>query len=208
MRSANYCEQTERIVRIPANAGIFYLAKMALILQLGKGLPISSPMNKLILPITACFLICVFNSCEKQDALAPVIKEEPRQQYINFKEDSIFVNLSVTKARKESIGSISTTAIEGRMPDSIGKKYSLIIRVTGDSARSYSLAEVLATYTDSLGFTYSNSIADTLNKVNLVKLEKKRNGLVEGSFTIRVSNSTKTKSLLLKEGKISTTFIE
>ena len=168
-----------------------------------------TPMNRFARFIAAS-LLTMFSiiSCEKQDSLSPVIKEDPKVYTINFKEDSVFLNLSVTQARKESIGSVSTTAMEGKMPDSVAKKYSLIIRVTGDSARSYSKAEVLAAYTDSLGEAYSSNTSDTLNKVTLTKLEKKKNGAVEGSFTIRVSNSTKTKTLVLKEGKISTAFIE
>nr|HNH22026.1 hypothetical protein [Ferruginibacter sp.] len=111
-----------------------------------------------------------------------------------------------TAARAESIGSVSATAIEGKLPDSVTRKNNIIIRVTGDSARAYSKTEVLVNYTDSTGTTYASNSADTINKVILTRVEKKKNGLVEGSFTIRVSNSTKTKTLLLSNGKISTAF--
>ena len=102
----------------------------------------------------------------------------------------------------------SVTAIEGKLPDTTIKKNTLIIRVTGDSARAYANAEIFASYTDSLGVTYANVITDTINKVTITKMIKKKDGVVEGSFTIRVSNSTKTKTLLLANGKFSTSFEE
>jgi len=39
-------------------------------------------------------------------------------------------------------------------------------------------------------------------------LQKIKQGIAEGNFTIKVSNSTKTKILLLAEGKFSTSFSE
>ena len=101
-----------------------------------------------------------------------------------------------------------TTTIEGKLPDSILRKNNLIIRVTGDSARAYVNTEIFASYTDSSGNIYANNITDTINKVTITKIEKKKDGSVEGSFTIRVSNFTKTKTLMLKEGKFSTVFSE
>jgi len=111
-------------------------------------------------------------------------------------------------ARSESIGNLTATSVEGKLPDSIVRRNNLIIRVTGDSARAYTYTEIFASYTDSSGNTYATSITDTTNKVSITKLEKIRDGSVEGNFTIRVSNFTKTKTLSLKEGKFSTIFFE
>ena len=150
----------------------------------------------------------IFISCKKQDALVPLPVPEVKFSYISFKQDTIAVNLSVTTARKENVGSLFTTSIEGKLPDSIVRKNNLIIRVTGDSARAYKNTEIFASYTDSLGVTYANSISDTANKVTITKLQKIKQGIVEGNFTIRVSNTTKTKTLLLREGTFSTSFFE
>ncbi len=147
--------------------------------------------------------------CSKQQALVAV--EAPPvlvSQAISFKQDTLPVSLSVTTARKENVGTYKTTAVEAKYPDSTIRKNSLIIRVTGDSASAYSNTEILATYIDSAGVMFSNIITDTVNKIILTKLEKKKNGLVQGSFTIKVSNSTKTKTYLLKEGIISSTFAD
>ena len=162
--------------------------------------------RRILLIASALFCIHLFDSCSKEDALSPVINETPKPLSISFQEDSIAIYLPITAARAESIGSVSATDIEGKLPDSVTRKNNIIIRVTGDSARVYSKTEVLVNYTDSTGTTYASNSADTINKVILTRVEKKKNGLVEGSFTIRVSNSTKTKTLLLSNGKISTAF--
>ncbi len=154
-----------------------------------------------------CGIIIIF-SCNKQENLVaqpvPVITD----QFINFKEDTSSIKLTLTTARKESIGNFLTTAIEGKLPDSIIRKNNLIIRVTGDSARVYNNTEIFVSYTDSLGATYSNALSDTINKVKLTKLEKKKGGLVTGDFTIRVSNSTKTKTFLLSNGTLFSSFLD
>ncbi len=159
------------------------------------------------------FLLCsasiLLMYCSKQEVLSPVTEPPlPQVLTISFRQDTLPVSLAVTTARKENVGTLFTTAIEAKFPDSTNKKNNLIIRVTGDSARAYATTEIFATYTDSSGSMFSTATADTANKVILTKLQKKKGGLVEGSFTIRVSNSTKTKTYLLKEGKISSSFLD
>jgi len=165
-------------------------------------------MKKITRPVGLWFLLAFIISCEKQASLSPIITEEPRLCFVNFIEDSLPVKLSVTTAREEHIGNLFTTVIEGKLPDSMSRRNSLIIRVTGDSARTYTRAEILAGYTDSAGNSYANISADTLNKVTITRIEKKKDGSIEGSFTIRVSNSTRSKTLILKDGKFSTVFPE
>jgi hypothetical protein len=158
--------------------------------------------------LQAICLSIIFTACSKQDTVEPLPVQEVTASFISFKQDTIALKLPVTIARKENVGSLFTTAIEGKLPDSIVRKNNLIIRVTGDSARSYTNIEILASYTDSTGVTYSNSITDTSNKVTITKLEKKKQGMIEGNFTIKVSNTTKTKTLVLKEGKFLTSFLD
>ncbi|MGB4843333.1 MAG: hypothetical protein WBP16_02645 [Ferruginibacter sp.] len=153
-------------------------------------------------------LVMFFISCEKQDELSPITVPPIRPSYISFNEDTIAVKLIITSARKEYVGSLLATAIDGKQPDSILQKNNLIIRVTGDSARVYSNTEIFASYTDSLGNSFATANDDTTNIVQITKFEKKADGIVEGSFTIRVSNFTKTKILLLNKGMFSTAFFE
>jgi hypothetical protein len=149
-----------------------------------------------------------FLSCGKQDLLSPIPVEEIKISFISFKQDTVPVTLTVTSARKENVGSLFATSIDGKFPDSILQMNNLIIRVTGDSARLYNHTEIFASYTDSSGNTFANDVADTINTVRITKMEKRQNGNVEGNFTIRVSNFTKTKTLLLNNGKFSTAFSE
>jgi hypothetical protein len=149
-----------------------------------------------------------FLSCEKQDLLSPQPVEEIKNYFISFKQDTLPVSLTVTSVRKENVGSLLVTSIDGKFPDSILQRNILIIRVTGDSARPYNYTEIFASYTDSSGNSFANDVADTINTVRITKMEKRQNGNVEGSFTIRVSNFTKTKTLLLNNGKFSTAFSE
>jgi len=165
-------------------------------------------MKKITLHFIFLLAITVFISCKKEGTLEPIPEPEIKLSYISFKQDTIPVMLSITTARKENVGSLYTTTIEGKLPDTILRKNNLIIRVTGDSARTYNNTEIFASYTDSLGITYANAVADTLNKVSITKLQKIKQGIAEGSFTIRVSNNTKSKTLLLSEGKFSTSFSE
>lgn len=165
-------------------------------------------MKNIFSSLLLILFVSVFSCCTKQQTLSPKEEIIPKLYYLSFKQDTLPVTLSITTARKENVGSLFTTAIEGKLPDSIVRKNNLIVRVTGDSARAYAPSEIFASYTDSLGITYSNMITDTVNKITITKMEKKKDGLVEGSFTIRVSNNTKTKTYLLKEGKFSTTFFD
>lgn len=177
-----------------------------------KSFETSLPMKRIlkIHPLQFIFLLmlAVLISCEKQDDLAPQPVPEVRSFYISFKQDTVPVTLSVVSARKEMIGSLLTTAVDGKLPDSITNKTSLIIRVTGDSARTYNNTEILASYTDSIGNTYSNTVSDTMNVVKITRLEKKKDGILEGIFTIRVSNFTKTKTIILHNGKFSAVIAE
>jgi hypothetical protein len=150
----------------------------------------------------------IFISCKKQDTLIPLLVSEVKLSYISFKQDTIPVKLLITTARKENVGSLFTTAVEGKLHDTILQKNNLIIRVTGDSARTYTNTEIFASYTDSLGITYANTIGDTFNKFKITKFEHKNGGFVEGSFTIRVRNNTTAKVVLLTEGIFFTTLLD
>lgn len=165
-------------------------------------------MKNITLQFLLLVVIITAIACKKEDTLVAVPEPEIKLSYFSFKQDTIPVTLSITTARKENVGTLYTTAVEGKLPDTILRKNNLIIRVTGDSARLYKGSEILASYTDSLGVTYSNSTSDTTNKVTITKLQKIKQGIVEGNFTIRVSNTTKTKTFLLTEGKFSTSFLD
>ena len=78
-----------------------------------------TPMKKYFLLISVYILTIFIISCEKQDILSPKTTAEPQLFFVNFIEDSATVKLSITEAREESIGNVFTTAIEGKLPDSV-----------------------------------------------------------------------------------------
>jgi hypothetical protein len=156
--------------------------------------------------IFVSLIVCVLFSCDKQNDL--VALPTPIDPFISLKQDTTTIKFIVTTARKEAIGNLFTTTIQGKFADSNIQKNNIVIRVTGDSTRKYSRAEIFATYSDSLGNSFSNNKTDSTNRFTLTTCEKKKNGLVQGNFTISVSNITKTKTLILKEGKFSVSFYD
>jgi predicted flavoprotein YhiN len=147
--------------------------------------------------------------CSKQQGITPIeTPPAPLSTFISFMQDTVPIKLLLTTTRKENIGNYKTTAVAAKNPDSARLKNSLIIRFTGDSARVYTNTEILATYVDSTGEMFSNTIADTTNKLIISNLEKKKIGIVTGNFTIKVSNNTGTKTYFLKAGIISSYFAE
>lgn len=184
---------------------------MALIL-LYQNPEINYPMQLTIknfgLLFISILLTIVFVACTKQKIDASLPKQEIKLSHISFKQDTTLVKLSITTARKENVGSLFTTAVEGKLHDTSLQKNNLIIRVTGDSERTYTNTEIFASYTDSLGITYANTVGDTFNKLTITKFEHKNGGFVEGSFTIRVRNNTTAKVVLLTEGIFFTTLLD
>ena len=166
----------------------------------------NSPLNMKNYLHRYAFLLAfiAFLACEKQDPLVPI--PVPKASYISFSRDTLAVRLTVTSTRKENVGNLFAVAIDGKMSDSIINRSSLIIRLAGDSTGLYNHQQIFASYTDSLGNSFSTEVADTINTVRITKIEKIQNGNVDGDFTIRVSNFTKSKILILGNGKISTLF--
>jgi hypothetical protein len=180
---------------------------MALILLL-LSTPFNHPMQISIKKYRSyCIAVVVTaTACSKQNNIPITEPPVPVITQLSFTQDSIPLTFAITEARKENVGNLFTTAIEGKYPDSTIRKNNIIIRLTGDSARAYANTEILVSYTDSAGITFSNQTADTVNKAVITKMEKKKNGIVEGSFTIRVSNTPKTKMYLLKNGRFTAIF--
>jgi Family of unknown function (DUF6252) len=114
------------------------------------------------------------------------------------------VKLTIVTARKESIAGLMATTIDGKNSDTSKQKRSLILRALGDSARTYKFTEILVTYKDASGESFSNITSDTSGKINITKLERKAKGLIEGNFELILANTQKTKTIWLKEGRFST----
>lgn len=156
-------------------------------------------LNSLVLFIYYCCFF-LFISCSKNDNPT---KPSLSSYSITFRADTIPVKLTIVAARKESIAGLMATTIDGKNSDTSKQKRSLILRAFGDSSRTYRFAEILVTYKDSTGESFSNITSDTTGKINITKLEKKPKGLIEGSFEMKLANTQKTKTVWLKEGRFT-----
>jgi hypothetical protein len=156
-------------------------------------------LNWLILLIYSFSFLFIY--CSKSDSPT---KPSLSSYTITFKADTTSIKLTTVTARKESIAGLMAIAIDGKSSDTSKQKRSLILRVLGDSARTYKYTEILATYRDASGESFSNITTDTSGKINITKLEKKPKGLIEGSFELMLANTQKNKTILLKEGRFST----
>lgn len=145
-----------------------------------------------------CFFLLL--SCSKSDSPT---KSSLSSYSIIFKADTVPVKLTIVAARKETIVGLMATTIDGKNTDTSKQKRSLILRVLGDSARTYRFAEILVTYKDAVGENFSNITADTTGKINITKLEKKSKGLIEGSFEMKLVNTQKNKTIWLKDGRFT-----
>jgi Family of unknown function (DUF6252) len=155
-------------------------------------------------------LLCILftgTGCSKNDAAPEVAPPLPADVQIGFLQDTVPVKLRLAETRKEIIGALSAINIQGKYPDSTGRKNTLTLRVLGDSAGKYGYTQIIAGYTDSLGNNFTTG-SDTANTITITKLEKKYNGLVTGTFSIVVYNAAKTKKYNIKQGSFTTLFID
>ncbi len=146
-------------------------------------------------------------ACNKSDAVALPPVEPPVITGMQFRQDTSPIAFPVTNGRRESIGTLRSTTIYGEYPDTITKPNRITLRIIGDSARTYRSSEIIASYTDSAGTSFS-SIAATTDSVSITQLQKSNNGLVKGLFFITVYNTTRTKSLVLRQGSFTTRFTD
>jgi hypothetical protein len=149
-------------------------------------------MKQVFWLLLLCILFCGAG-CTKNDNEAAVAVTPPADVQISFLQDTVPVKLKLAETRKEIIGALTAINIQGKYPDSTGRKYSY--------------TEIIAGYTDSLGNSFATG-SDTANTITITKLEKKYNGLVTGTFSIVVYNAAKTKKYNIKQGSFTTLFID
>jgi Family of unknown function (DUF6252) len=154
-------------------------------------------------------LVCIVLNgmgCSKTDENIVTVTP-PAIVQVLFLQDTVPVKMKLAETRKETIGALTAINIQGKYPDSTGRKNTLTLRVLGDSAKKYGYTEIIAGYTDSLGNSFTTG-SDTANTITITKLEKKYNGLVTGTFSLIVYNTAKTKKYNLKQGSFTTLFID
>jgi hypothetical protein len=144
-------------------------------------------MKNTPLLLSILFLFGVLIACKKSDGNA---SSGPSSSFIFSANDSM-VSFPVNLAYIQDVYNVHTTLISGQYKDTSTKKGSLSFRLIGDTTGRYRGDSLLVTYVDASGNAYYNT-SDSANFVLVSKFEKKVNGIVNGSFYLKVANSSDT----------------
>lgn len=137
----------------------------------------------LLLSILSVF--CVLTACNKGggDAL-----QGPSSSFTFTANDSL-LSYPINIAYTQEVYNVHTTLISGQYKDTSSKKGSISFRLIGDTTGRYQGDSLLVTYTNATGDIYYNT-GDSTNFVKVDKFEKKYNGIVSGTFSLKVANSS------------------
>lgn len=141
------------------------------------------------------------SACSKSDKLTPLL---PPSSFTFSAGDSL-ISFSVNKASPEDVYNTHTTLITGQYDDTSSRKGSLSIRLFGDTTGRFRGDSLLVTYISYNGKQYYNT-KDSDNIVTIDKYVKKYNGIVSGSFSIKVANGS--ESIRLDQGIFSALYQE
>jgi hypothetical protein len=128
---------------------------------------------------------CVLTACNKGngDALSG-----PSSSF-SFSANDSLISYPVNIVYTQEVYDVHTTLISGQYKDTSSKKGSISFRLIGDTTGRYQGDSLLVTYTDGTGSVFYNT-GDSTNMVTVNKFEKKYNGIVSGSFSLKVANSS------------------
>jgi hypothetical protein len=143
--------------------------------------------NRLPLISLLCLFYALFIvACSKSSNSNPVVA--PTSSFTFSAGDSL-ISYPVNLVYLQDVTNRHTTLISGQYPDTSSKKGSLSFRLIGDTTGRYRSDSLLVTYTDAKGKTYYNT-GDSTNYVQVDKFPKTYNGVVNGNFSVSVSNSS------------------
>jgi hypothetical protein len=137
----------------------------------------------LLLSIFSMFSVLV--ACNKSggDALSG-----PSSSF-TFSANDTLISYPVNLAYTQDVYDVHTMLISGQYEDTSSRKGSISFRLIGDTTGRYRGDSLLVTYTNAAGNIYYNT-GDSTNVVIVDKFEKKYNGAVSGSFSLKVANSS------------------
>jgi hypothetical protein len=143
-------------------------------------------MKNLHLLISLSLLCGVLYACSKSSGGNPIV--QPTSSFHFIAGDSS-LSYPVNLVYIQDVTNTHTTRISGQFQDTSSKKGSLSFRLIGDTTGRYGGDSLLVTYTDGKGSVYYNT-ADASNYVQVDKFPKIYNGVVTGSFGVKVSNGS------------------
>ena len=134
--------------------------------------------------LSILFLCTALLACSKGNGDAPA---GPSSSFIFSANDSL-ISFPVNLAYTQDVYDVHTTLISGQYKDTSTRKGNISFRLIGDTTGRYHGDSLLVTYTNAAGNIYYNT-GDSTNFVLVNKFEKKYNGIVSGSFSLKVSNA-------------------
>jgi hypothetical protein len=127
-----------------------------------------------------------FFACKKSDNGDLHI---PPTSSITFSAGDSLIRYPINLVYIQDVYNTHTTLISGQYPDTSSKKGSISLRLLGDTTGRYAGDSLLVTYVDGAGNVYYNT-HDSTNFVQVDKYPKTYNGVVTGSFKIKVANNS------------------
>lgn len=137
----------------------------------------STPLLLSILSLVGALI-----GCTKHDGNA---LSTPPSSFIFSANDSV-ISFPVNLAYIQDVYDVHTTLISGQYKDTSSKQGSISFRLIGDTTGRYRGDSLLVTYISAAGNIYYNT-NDSNNYVLVNKFEKKYNGVVSGSFYLKVT---------------------
>ncbi|HWK02542.1 MAG TPA: hypothetical protein VNS58_02860 [Puia sp.] len=142
-------------------------------------------MKNTLLLLSILCLFSVLSACKKSGGDG---SSSPSSSFVFSANDSM-ISFPVNLAYLQDVYDVHTTLISGQYKDTSTRKGNISFRLIGDTTGRYQGDSLLVTYTNAAGDIYYNT-GDSTNFVLVNRFEKKYNGIVSGSFNLKVSNSS------------------
>jgi hypothetical protein len=154
-------------------------------------LPKNPYMKNTCLLLAYLLLGTVLVSCSKNGGTMNAVNS---YSSISLSVNDSTISFPISKAYIQDVLNLSTTLVVGQYADTSAKMGNINIRVIGDTTGRYANDSLLVSYTGKNGLLY-NKTNDSSNFVLINKFPKTPNGMVTGSFSVRVANGTDTLKL-------------
>ena len=141
-------------------------------------------MKNTPLLLSILFLGSILFACKKSGGND---SSNPSSSFTFSANDSM-ISFPVNLVYIQDVYDVHTTLISGQYKDTSTRKGNISFRLIGDTTGRYHGDSLLVTYTNAAGNIYYNT-SDSTNFVLVNKFEKKYNGIVSGSFNLKVSNA-------------------
>jgi hypothetical protein len=108
--------------------------------------------------------------------------------FFTFSANDSLVNYPVANAYIQDVDSLHTILLTGQYADTSSRGGNISIRIIGDTAGRYTASNLLVTFTNDSGATFTNNY-DSSNYVVITKFDKSPNGNVSGTFSMKLGNA-------------------